>query len=118
MRKVFRDKNYFVFRDSDGVLGFSIKAFDGRQTNPRFLYDGEGRGFLIRRAKQVILLDMLAAEFSSVLEKTPKVRFLETPEDSSQIIRQYEVPVVRIENVSLLRDRIVSEDEPLLPHSA
>lgn len=118
MRTVFRDKNYFVFRDSDGVLGFSIKAFDGRQINPRFLYDGEGRGFLIRRAKQVILLDRLAAEFSSVLEKTPRVRFLETPEDSSQIIRQYEVPVVRIESVSLLRDHVVSEEEPLLPHSA
>ena len=118
MRKIIKDKNYFVFRDSDGVLGFTIKAYDGRQTNPRFLFDGQNHGFLIRRSKQIILLDALTSEFTSVLTKTQKVRFLETPEDSSQIIRQYEVPVTKIDDISLLRDHILSEDEASLPHSA
>ena len=118
MRKIIKDKNYFVFRDSDGILGFTIKAYEGRQTNPRFLFDGRNRGFLIRRSKQIILLDALASEFASVLAKTQKVRFLETPEDSSQIIRQYEVPVAKIDGISLLRDHVLSEDEAPLPHSA
>lgn len=118
MRKIIKDKNYFVFRDSDGILGFTIQAYDGGQNNPRFLFDGGNRGFLIRRSEQIILLDKLASEFASALAKTEKVRFLETPEDSSQIIRQYEVPVTKIDSISLLGDYIVSKQETPLPHSA
>ena len=121
MRKVIKDNNYFVFRDSDGVLGFSIKVYEGRQHNPRFLYDENGQAFLLRRPGQLILLDSFAAGFVPVLEKSQKVRFLETPEDSSEIVQQYEVPIIKIENVVLSREQIVSAGKfftGCLSHSA
>lgn len=121
MRKIIQDKNYFVFRDSDGVLGFTIKLYEGVPLNPRFLYDEKGQIFLLRRPGQLILLDDLFEGFASVLDKSRKVRFLETPEDSSEIVQQYEVPVTKIENVVLSQEQIVSEENALaeaLPHSA
>ena len=118
MRKIIQDKSYFVFRDSDGILGFTIKAYEGTQINPRFLFDGGRQVFLLRQPGQIILLDGLADEFVSVLTHAKKVRFLETPEDSSEIVRQYEVDVTQIESVSLSQDQIVPEDENFLPHSA
>lgn len=118
MRKVIRDKNYFVFRDSDGILGFTIKMYEDSPLNPRFLLDENGLFFLLRRPKQIILLDAAADGFLPVLMKSKRVRFLETPEDSSQIVRQYEVPVIKIESVSLTHDQIVPEDAGTLSHSA
>ncbi|MBR1778003.1 MAG: hypothetical protein IJ752_05405 [Alphaproteobacteria bacterium] len=118
MRKIIQDKNYFVFRDSDGVLGFTIKSYEGQQLNPRLLFDENGQLFLLRRPGQIVLLDSLAADFIAVLEKAQRVRFLETPEDSSEIIRQYEVPVTKIESVPLSQDQIVFDDDALWPHSA
>ena len=118
MRKIIQEKNYFVFRDSDGVLGFTIKSFEGKQQNPRFLFDECGQAFLLRHPGQVIFLDALAKDFISVLLNAQRVRFLETPEDSSEIVRQYEVPVTKIENVPLSQEQIVSSDDVFLPHSA
>ena len=120
MRKIIQDKNYFVFRDSDGILGFSIKTYDGQPHNSRFLFDGGSQIFLLRRPGQILLLDSLTDEFVAVLEKAQKVRFLETKEDSSEIIQQYEVPVTKIERVMLSEEQIVSEDDQFdpLPHSA
>lgn len=118
MRKIIQDKNYFVFRDSDGILGFTIKSYEGDQVNPRFLFDGGRQVFLLRRPGQVIFLDSLADEFVTVLMKAQRVRFLETPEDSSEIIRQYEVPVTKIESVFLSKEQLVSEEEAFWPHSA
>lgn len=120
MRKIILDKNFFVFRDADGILGFTIKSYEGQPQNPRFLFDGGSQAFLLRRPGQVILLDALTDEFISVLEKAQKVRFWETPEDSSEIVEQYEVSVTKIEKIVLSEEQIVSEDDLLdpLPHSA
>ena len=118
MRKIIQDKNYFVFRDADGILGFTIKSYEGEPSNPRFLFDGSQQVFLLRRPGQIIFLDFLANEFVSVLMKAQRVRLLETPEDSSEIVRQYEVPVTKIESVLLSKEQLVPEEETFWPHSA
>ena len=121
MRKIIQEKNYLVFRDLDGVLSFSIRAYEDCPLNPRFLFDGDKQVFLLRRPGQVILLDGLTDEFVTSLARTSRIRFLETPEDSSEIIRQYEITVTKIENVPLDPVQMVNADEDLsdyLPHSA
>lgn len=55
MRNIIEDKLYFSFRDTDGMLSFSMNAYDGDPQNPRFLLDENGKAFLIRRVGQVIL---------------------------------------------------------------
>ena len=39
MRNIIQDKLYFSFRDTDGMLSFSMNAYDGDPQNPRFLLD-------------------------------------------------------------------------------
>lgn len=109
MRKIIQDKNFFVFRDTDGVPGFTIRSYDGEPDDARFLFDGGKQVFLMRHAGQIILLDGLSDEVVSVLTKVSKVRFFETPEDSSEIVRQYEIGITRIENVPLSPKQIVPE---------
>ncbi len=121
MRKIIQDRLYFVFRDSDGILGFTIRCYDGEPVNPCFLYDGDQQVFLLRRPGQIISLASLGEEFFSFLRTLQKVRFLETPEDSSEIIRQYDVPVVKIDSVQLSGSQIIVSEECLfseLPCSA
>ena len=110
MRKIIQDKNFFVFRDTDGVPAVTMRAYDGQPEMPRFLFVGGKQVFLLRRAGQIILFDGLSDAFQSALKKSVKVRFFETPEDSSEIIRQYDIDVTRIESISLSRDQIVAED--------
>lgn len=121
MRKIIQEKLYFVFRDSDGILGFTIRSYEGEPVNPRFLFDGDKQVFLLRHPGQVILLDSLGEEFIPLLLTSQKVRFLETPEDSSEIVRQYDVPVTKIESILLSETQIVPAEEPFfteLLHSA
>ena len=112
MRKIIQDKLYFVFCDSDGIIGFTIKAYEGEPVNPRFLFDDDFHVFLLRRPGQVILLDSVAEELVSLLLTARKVRFLETPEDSSKIVRQYDVTVTKVQNISLSSTQIVPSEEP------
>lgn len=120
MRQITLESLYFVFRDADGILGFSIKAYEGEPENPRFLYDGNKQLFLLRRPGQVISLDALAEEFLPVLARAETVRFLETPEDSSEIIRQYDIAVTKINSILLSDSQIVSGEpvEHILPQTA
>ena len=46
MRKIIQEKLYFVFRDSDGALAFTIRSYDGEPENPRFLFDGDRQAFV------------------------------------------------------------------------
>ena len=101
MRKITTETLYFVFQDSDGVLSFSLKEYEGEPQDPRFLYDGEKQLFLLRRPGQFISLDSLADEFLPLLERSARVRFVETPEDSSEIVRQYDILVTKIETLAL-----------------
>lgn len=112
MRKIIQEKLYFAFRDSDGILSFTLRSYEGEPVNPRFLFDGEKHAFLLRRPGQVILLDSLADEFMTLLLTLQKVRFLETPEDSSEIVRQYDIAVTKIESISLSETQMVPSDEP------
>ena len=109
MRKIIQNESFFSFHDTDGVPSVTMRCYEGEPAAPRFLFDGGKQAFLLRRAGQVILLDGLSDEFVSVLEKVSKVRFLETPEDSSEIVRQYEVNITRIENVPLSQEQIIPE---------
>lgn len=121
MRKIIQEKLYFVFRDSDGILGFTIRCYEGESVNPRFLFDGDKQVFLLRRPGQVISLASLGEEFVALLLTSQKVRFLETPEDSSEIIRQYDIPVTKIESILLSETQIIPSEEPFfaeLLHSA
>ncbi len=111
MRKIIQEKLYFVFRDSDGILGFTIRSYEGEPLNPRFLFDGDKQVFLLRRPGQVILIDSLGEDFITFLSMSRKVRFLETPEDSSEIVRQYDVPVTKIENILLSKTQIIPAEE-------
>ncbi len=111
MRKIIQEKLYFVFRDSDGALAFTIRSYDGEPDNPRFLFDGDRQAFLLRRPGQVILLDALEDKIVNVLKATQKVRFLETPEDSSEIVRQYDIAVTGIDRVGLAQTQIVPSDD-------
>ena len=101
MRKITLDSMYFVFQDSDGILSFSIREYDDEPKDPRFLYDGEKQIFLLRRPGQIIALDTPAEEFLPLLARSPRVRFVETPEDSSEIVRQYDILVTKIDQVML-----------------
>lgn len=121
MRKIIQEKLYFVFRDSDGILGFTIRCYEGEPVNPRFLFDGDKQVFLLHRPGQVISLASLGEEFVAFLLTSQKVRFLETPEDSSEIVRQYDIPVTKIESILLSETQIVPSEEPFfaeLLHSA
>ena len=121
MRKIIQEKNFLVFRDLDGILSFSIKAFDGCPHDPLFLFDDKKQAFLLRRPGQTILLDDLSDEFAKLLHHASLVRLLETPEDSSEIIRQYEIPVTKIETIRVDSARMAAEDSSFpdyLPHSA
>lgn len=121
MRKIIQEKLYFVFRDSDGTLAFTIRSYDGEPENPRFLFDRDRQAFLLRRPGQVILLDAPDDKIVDVLKTTQKVRFLETPEDSSEIIRQYDIAVTGIDRVGLAQTQIVPSDDAfveMLAHPA
>ena len=100
MRNIIQDKLYFSFRDTDGMLSFSLNAYDGDPQNPRFLLDENGKAFLIRRVGQVIALADMQEDLCPVLQKADRIRILENPEDSSEILRQYNVPVTLIDAVS------------------
>ena len=100
MRNIIQDKLYFSFRDTDGMLSFSMNAYDGDPQNPRFLLDENGKAFLIRRVGQVIALADMQEDLCPVLQKANRVRILENPEDSSEMLRQYNVPVTLIDAVS------------------
>ena len=100
MRNIIQDKLYFSFRDTDGMLSFSMNAYDGDPQNPRFLLDENGKAFLIRRVGQVIALADMQEDLCPVLQKANRIRILENPEDSSEILRQYNVPVTLIDAVS------------------
>lgn len=114
MREITQETLYFVFRDTDGMLGFSLKEYDGEPQNPRFLFDGKSQAFLIRHPGQIISLDALAEECLPLLSKAEKVRFLETPEDSSNIVRQYDIMVTKIESIP----QVFTEEEELLSKTA
>ena len=121
MRKIIQEKQYFVFRDSDGILGFTLRSYEGEPINPRFLFDGNKQAFLLRRPGQLISLKALGEEFVTFLLKSQKVRFLETPEDSSEIIRQYDVDITKIKSIFLTEKQIISAEESLVTeflHSA
>lgn len=111
MKKVIQEKLYFAFRDADGVPAFTIKTYDGEPVNPRFLVNADNHVFLLRRPEQVIMLDNLGAEFYPVLTHASKVRFVETPEDSSEIVRQYDIPVTLCETASPVGKMIVPADD-------
>ena len=117
MRRIIQDKNCFAFQDADGVLSFSIKSYEGQELNPRFLFDGVSQAFLLRCPGQVILLADLTEEAVANLNKAQKVRFFETPENSSEIIRQYETGITKIECVPLDENQIIPEDEMFFPCS-
>lgn len=57
MRKIIQEKLYFVFRDSDGILGFTIRCYEGEPVNPRFLFDGDKQVFLLHGKAFDILLE-------------------------------------------------------------
>lgn len=97
MRKITLETLCFVFQDADGILSFSLNEYDGDPNNPRFMYDGDRRLLLLRQPGQLIALDSIAEEFLPLLRRSEKVRFVETPEDSSKIVRQYDISVTKIE---------------------
>ena len=97
MRTLAGEALCFVFQDTDGILSFSMNEYEGTPNNPRFLYDGENQLLLLRRPGQLIPLHSVADEFLPLLRRSEKVRFFETPEDSSNIIRQYDISVTKIE---------------------
>lgn len=101
MRKMAVETLCFVFQDADGILSFSLNEYEGAPNNPRFVYDGDRRLLLLRQPGQLIALDSIAEEFLPLLQRSEKVRFVETPEDSSKIVRQYDISVTKIEDDTL-----------------
>lgn len=101
MRKMAVETLCFVFQDADGILSFSLNEYEGAPNNPRFMYDGDRRLLLLRQPGQLIALDSIAEEFLPLLQRSEKVRFVETPEDSSNIVRQYDISVTKIEDDAL-----------------
>lgn len=119
MRQIVQEKLYFTFRDTDGVLSFSLNAYEGEPENPRFLFDGKSQVFFMRRAGQVISLADLQEEVESDLKEVSRVRILETPEDSSEILRQYDVQIVLIEPIVVSNHHLTEKEiTALLPKIA
>ncbi len=79
MRNIIQDKLYFSFRDTDGMLSFSMNAYDGDPQNPRFLLDENGKAFLIRRVGQVIALADMQEDLCPVLQKPTASVFWKIP---------------------------------------
>lgn len=94
MRSVKCEKFYFVFHDTDGRLSFTLPAYDGEPDHSRFVFDGTNRAFFMRREEQIVALPDLQTEIVDLLGFVKRVRMAETPEDSSEIVRQYDVPVI------------------------
>ncbi len=101
MRKMAVETLCFVFQDADGILSFLLNEYEGAPNNPRFMYDGDRRLLLLRQPGQLIALDSIAEEFLPLLQRSEKVRFVEAPEDSSKIVRQYDISVTKIEDDTL-----------------
>lgn len=99
MRSVKNEKFYFAFHDTDGSLSFTLPARDGEPSHSRFIFDGTNRAFFMRREGQIVALPDLQTEIVDMLSGVAKVRMAETPEDSSEIVRQYDVPVVVVSPV-------------------
>ena len=76
------------------------------------MYDGDRRLLLLRQPGQLIALDSIAEEFLPLLRRSEKVRFVETPEDSSKIVRQYDISVTKIEGDVLPPPDIENTDLP------
>ena len=85
---------YFTFLDGDGTLGISVKEYDGEPVSPCFLFDEKyHKTALLRRPDQMIVLENVDDDFYKLLQHATKVRFVETPEDSSKIVRSYEANI-------------------------
>lgn len=90
------DNMFMFFQDGDGTLSVSLKAYDGEPETPSFFLDElHKQTALLRRPNQMIYLDDMDEHFFDMLKGASKVRFCETPEDSSQIVRSYDVALTR-----------------------
>ena len=85
------DMLYMAFQDADGMMGFSIAETEGKPEKPSFTVDEKHKSLsLTRRPGQVIKLTRLDELVLLTIAKAHKIRFLETPAESSNIVRRYE----------------------------
>ena len=85
------EMSYMVFQDADGMMGFSIAETDGEPEKPFFTVDEKHKTLcLTRRPGQVIKLSRLDDHFLMSIMRSHRIRFLETPAESSNILRRYE----------------------------
>lgn len=89
-----REGLYDVVRNRDGELLFCIRARRGSPAQPRFFYDGNMTGLLMRDAAHSVLLEYLSPLAVLSLQKEEKVLIAEILDDELEC--EYYAPVSRV----------------------
>ncbi|MBQ8558033.1 MAG: hypothetical protein IJY58_01145 [Alphaproteobacteria bacterium] len=96
---VEQEKNFDILRNSTGGLLFLIKARMDEEMRPSLVYDGGEHALLHRNPNNIVILDFIHPTVQNDLRQAKTVLVVELQAQS--IIREYDVPVQLVEQVSM-----------------
>lgn len=96
---ILENRNYFIQPTQEGIYILLIKAREEDASASAILYDGRDNALFLRRPKETILLDYINPVIHQKLLESPYVIVLELNIESENVLRSYQVPMQRVDEV-------------------
>ncbi len=96
---ILQNRNYFIQPTQEGIYILLIKAREEDARASAILYDGRDNALFIRRPKETILLDYINPVIHKKLLESPYVLVLELNIANENVMRSYQVPMRRVDEV-------------------
>ena len=84
---------YKIIVSQDGKIAILLHPQKGLHHNPYILYDGGDHAFLYRNPQDVILLDYLDPQITTLLQNADSVAVIEADWKTNETINDYSVTI-------------------------
>ena len=86
-------ESYKIIVSSADKAAILLRPQKGEPHNPYILYDGSNHAFLYRNKHDVILLDYLNPQITSLFQKLDSIVIIEAQWETNRTINDYIVPI-------------------------